>query len=149
MKKWTAVATVVAMMILTVFSAGSAQAAEIAIEGTDQMTYNMTAFTVKSGETVKLTLKHVGSLPKAVMGHNVVVLAAGEDVDAFTTAAAQAFDTEYFPVAYEDKVLAKTKLLGPGESETVEFTAPAPGTYTYVCTFPGHNIMMRGIMTVE
>ena len=46
------------------------------------MTYNMTAFTVKSGETVKLTLKHVGSLPKAVMGHNVVVLAAGEDVEA-------------------------------------------------------------------
>lgn len=147
MKMWTVVATVVAMA--TMLAAGNAQASEVVIEGTDQMTYNVTAFTVKSGETVKLTLKHVGALPKTVMGHNVVVLAAGEDVDAFTMAAAQAYDTEYFPAAYEDKVLAKTKLLGPGESETVEFTAPAPGTYVYVCTFPGHNLMMRGTMTVE
>ena len=31
---------------------------------------------------------------------------------------------------------------------TVEFTAPAEGEYTYVCTFPGHYMMMQGTMRV-
>ncbi|MAI81143.1 MAG: Azurin [Deltaproteobacteria bacterium] len=149
MKKWTAVAMVLAMAIVTTLAAGSLKAAEVAIQGTDQMTYDTTAFTVKAGETVKLTLTHAGTLPKAVMGHNVVILAAGEDVEAFSAEAAQAFSTEYFPASYEEKVIVRTQLLGPGESETVEFTAPAAGTYTFLCTFPGHNLNMRGVMTVE
>ena len=79
----------------------------------------------------------------------MVILAAGEDVEAFSAEAAQAFSTEYFPASYEEKVIVRTQLLGPGESETVEFTAPAAGTYTFLCTFPGHNLNMRGVMTVE
>ena len=67
MKKWTAVAMVLAMAIVTTLAAGSLKAAEVAIQGTDQMTYDTTAFTVKAGETVKLTLTHAGTLPKAVM----------------------------------------------------------------------------------
>jgi azurin len=47
-------------------------------------------------------------------------------------------------------VLAHTKLLGPGEFDTIEFMAPAtPGTLEYVCTFPGHFGTMNGKITVE
>ena len=46
-------------------------------------------------------------------------------------------------------VIAATKLLGPGESETISFTAPEPGDYQFVCSFPGHFAMMRGIMVVK
>jgi len=47
-------------------------------------------------------------------------------------------------------VLAHTKLLGPGESESISFTAPTiEGEYEYVCTFPGHFAMMRGSMEVK
>jgi azurin len=48
-----------------------------------------------------------------------------------------------------EDVIAATKLLGPGENETLTFTAPEPGDYQFVCSFPGHFAMMRGIMVVR
>lgn len=49
-----------------------------------------------------------------------------------------------------DNVLYYTSVLGPGSSETIYFTAPGtPGDYTFVCTFPGHHIVMRGTFVVR
>ena len=43
-----------------------------------------------------------------------------------------------------------TETLGTGESQTVEFTAPAAGTYTFYCSiFPHQSLGMEGTMTVE
>jgi azurin len=55
-----------------------------------------------------------------------------------------------FASQQEFHVLAKTKLLGPGDSDSVTFSAPAaPGNYTYLCTFPEHYAAgMKGVMTV-
>ncbi|MEC7281083.1 MAG: plastocyanin/azurin family copper-binding protein, partial [Verrucomicrobiota bacterium] len=41
--------------------------------------------------------------------------------------------------------------LGPGENDTIEFTAPAlSGDYEFLCSFPAHLFAgMRGVMTVE
>jgi azurin len=40
--------------------------------------------------------------------------------------------------------------LGPGEVEVIKFKAPAkPGIHQFVCTFPGHYAMMRGVMVVK
>jgi azurin len=48
-----------------------------------------------------------------------------------------------------NQVLYHTALLQPETSESIYFIAPSePGTYTYVCTFPGHAITMRGEMRV-
>ncbi|MEM7410467.1 MAG: plastocyanin/azurin family copper-binding protein [Myxococcota bacterium] len=139
-----------ALVMVTILAwAGAAHAAEVVIEGDDMLKFDVTEFTVKAGESVKLTLKHVGQMPKVAMGHNLVILTAGTDVDAFAAAAVMKQDTEYFPEDQADKVVARTKLVGGGESDTIEFTAPAPGTYPYLCTFPGHNVTMRGVMTVE
>ena len=57
--------------------------------------------------------------------------------------------TKPLPEASMSDVIAATKLLGPGESETISFTAPEPGDYQFVCSFPGHFAMMRGIMVVK
>ena len=47
-------------------------------------------------------------------------------------------------------MLIHTKLLGPGEEDTISFTPLAPGVYEYVCTFPGHTAAgMRGQITVK
>lgn len=46
---------------------------EIVIESNDQMKFNMSEIRVKEGDTIVLTLKHVGKLPKAAMGHNWVL----------------------------------------------------------------------------
>ena len=49
-----------------------------------------------------------------------------------------------------EDILQHTNLIQPTQSETIEFAAPAdPGEYPYLCTFPGHGVLMNGIMTVQ
>ena len=87
------------------------------------------------------------------MGHNLVLLKKEFSVlylgkRGYGCSGANA--TNPLPDSVKEDVIASTKLLGPGESDTVSFTAPAdPGDYEYVCTFPGHFAMMRGTMTVK
>jgi azurin len=41
-------------------------------------------------------------------------------------------------------------LLDHGTSETLRFEAPeTPGAYPFLCTFPGHWILMKGEMIVK
>ncbi len=119
------------------------------LTGNDAMKYNLTEINVPAGRTVKLTLKHVGKLAAAAMGHNFVLLKAGTDVTAFATKAASAAATGYIPASEAGSVLAKTKVIGGGQSDTIEFAAPAAGTYDYICTFPGHYAIMRGKLIVK
>ena len=126
--------------------------AEIVITGNDTMQFDLKAFEVKAGEKVSLTLKNTGKLPKIAMGHNLVLLKKGVSAIAFGQKAmgAGANATNPLPDSVKEDVIASTKLLGPGESDMVSFTAPTdPGNYEYVCTFPGHFAMMRGTMTVK
>jgi len=123
--------------------------AEVTIEGNDQMKFNKTEIRVKAGQTVKLTLKHVGKMDKAVMGHNWALLTKDADMATVGQAAATAADNDYIPADMTDKFIVHTKMLGGGESETIEFEAPAPGTYIFMCTFPGHYALMQGKFIVE
>ena len=53
-----------------------------------------------------------------------------------------------FPLLNE--VIYATSLLQPNASETIYFEAPSePGIYQFVCTFPGHYTLMRGILEVK
>jgi azurin len=123
----------------------------VEMTGNDRMKYNLETFSVPAGSLVKLNFRNVGKMPKAVMGHNVVFLKADVDSGAFATAAAAARDNQYIPVQFEDQILARTNLLGSGESDTIEFTAPNTfGDYEFLCSFPAHLFAgMRGVMTVE
>lgn len=129
-------------------TASAATVVEVSIEGTDQMTFNKKELRVPAGSTVKLTLTHTGTMPATAMGHNFVLLKKGTDVAAFAMTAINFADNEYIPEG-TDKVIAKTKIIGGGESVTIEFKAPAPGTYTFICSFPGHFSMMKGSFIVE
>jgi uncharacterized cupredoxin-like copper-binding protein len=52
-------------------------------------------------------------------------------------------------VAVGGDVLAATKVVKGGASETVTFTVPA-GTYTFLCSVPGHYLAgMKGALTVK
>jgi azurin len=117
----------------------------------DTMTFDKTQIEAKPGELLHVVLKDEGTSPKAVMGHNFVVLKAGTNVDAFNKAAFNARATEYIPPSMKSAVLAKTKLAGPGDSVDVTFKAPLkPGSYTYLCSFPGHYAMgMKGTLVVK
>ena len=53
-------------------------------------------------------------------------------------------------VPESDDVLYHTNLMQPHTSDAIYFEAPnAPGKYPYVCTFPGHAAIMRGVMIVR
>lgn len=122
---------------------------EITIESNDQMKYNLSEIRAKAGNTVVLTLVNVGTMPKDKMGHNWTLLNAGVDSEEYALEAANAADNNYQVKGRESDVLAHTAILGPGETETLTFTAPEAGTYKYVCTFPAHYGTMNGVMIVE
>ncbi len=112
----------------------------------DQMRYSATRIEVKAGK-FKVELKNVGTLTKDVMGHDFVVLKPGNDVTAFAAKAMTAKATDYIP-ADASEMITHSKLLGPGESDTVELDLTA-GTYPYLCTFPGHVGLMNGVIVVQ
>ena len=121
----------------------------IVIKGSDAMQFDLKEIKVKAGQKIKLTLTHSGKLAKAAMGHNFVLLKEGTDVASFGSKAAAARDTEYIPSSEASSVIAHTKLVGGGESDTITFTAPKKGKYTYICSFPGHYALMKGTFIVE
>lgn len=121
----------------------------LVIEGNDQMQFSTNELRAVAGKPIKLTLKHVGKIPKEAMGHNLVILQEGTDEAAFAAKAIEAKDTDYIPASEKASIVAHTKLLGGGEEDTIEFTIDKKGTYNFLCTFPGHVAMMKGVLIVE
>lgn len=132
----------------TPVAATSDEAVVLEIEGGDDMKFNKSEFRVKAGQEVTLTLKHVGKMEVAIMGHNWVLLKPGTEIAAFGEQAMGAKDNGYIP-ADTDVVIAHTDMIGGGETTSVTFTAPEAGTYDFICSFPGHYGMMQGKFIVE
>ncbi|QDP84902.1 azurin [Chryseobacterium sp. SNU WT5] len=120
----------------------------ITLNGNDKMQYDLSEIDVYEGQTVVLTLNHTGTMPMASMGHNFVLLKKGTDLDKFEAEAAKAQKDGYIP-ADTSEIIAHTKLIGGGESDTITFQAPEKGTYDFLCSFPGHYSMMKGKFNVK
>jgi azurin len=122
----------------------------IEITGTDDMKYSVTTINAKPGESLRIRLKGVGAMPKIAMSHNIVILKPKTDTQAFATAAANARATNFVPPSLKDQVIAASGLAGNGETVDLDFKAPtAPGTYPFICTFPGHFLTMKGTLIVK
>ena len=139
-------------------AAGSATPAQTAsavatfeFTANDSMKYNLTRIEVKAGQDVKVILTNTGSMPKAAMAHNWVLLKKGTDGKAYTDAAVLAQATEYIPAALADQVIIHTKMIGARQNDEITFKAPTePGEYPFVCTFPAHYLSgMHGVMVVK
>lgn len=125
---------------------------EIVISGNDAMQFDLKEFQATSGEKITITFKNIGSLPKIAMGHNLVLLKEGVSGLSFgqRVLASGGNASNPLPSSLLNDVVTHTKLLGPGEAESISFTVPGKsGEYEYVCTFPGHFAMMRGKMVVK
>jgi azurin len=134
------------------FANESSPPKEITITGNDAMQFDVKNFEANAQQSLRLTFKNIGSMPKIAMGHNLVILK--KDISAITfgqkVLASGGSATNPLPKSLLGDVIASTRLLGPGESEVVIFKAPdETGEYEYVCTFPGHFAMMRGKMIVR
>ncbi|HEX7517752.1 MAG TPA: plastocyanin/azurin family copper-binding protein [Chthoniobacterales bacterium] len=145
----------IALLAVAIAVAGCSRSRETApklveITGNDEMKFDVTSFEVKPGQKVTVTLTNIGELPKEAMAHNWVLLEKGTDAAKLVAAGADHPETDYIPADQATHVLAKTKLVGPGDSDSITFTAPtAPGPYDYICSFPDHYAGgMKGVMTV-
>ncbi|AXI59485.1 azurin [Pseudomonas kribbensis] len=123
------------------------------VESTDQMTYTTKEFTVdKSCKTFTVKLTHGGSLPKNVMGHNLVISKTADMQAIATEGMSQGLEKDYLK-ADNAAIIAHTKMIGAPEKETeVTFDTSkleAGGDYSFFCSFPGHISMMKGKVVVK
>ena len=122
------------------------------IEGNDAMQYNLKTITVpKTCKTFAVTLKHTGKLPKAAMGHNWI-LTHSTDEAAVISDGMKAGAANSYEKPNDARIIAHTKLIGGGESDTATFNVAklkAGETYAYFCSFPGHASLMKGTLSLS
>ncbi|MEM9480545.1 MAG: PVC-type heme-binding CxxCH protein [Verrucomicrobiota bacterium] len=116
------------------------------VEG--RMLFTVTQFEVEAGQPVKLLFTN----PDAT-AHNLLISTPGSLEEIGMAGNDMAKDPDGFKkhfVPDSNKVLHATKLLPPNTAEVLRFNAPEkPGTYPYLCTFPGHWVIMKGEMIVK
>jgi azurin len=109
------------------------------------MAYDKTKLSVPTGAEVHLTLKNNATM--ATLPHNWVLVKPGTEASVAAGGLKMGDPAGYIDVR-DKNMLVHTPLAKPGETVDVTFTAPDPGTYPYICTFPGHYMMMKGVLTV-
>jgi uncharacterized protein len=115
---------------------------------TGQMQFSQTTLTARAGQRVEITFSNTDDLQ-----HNLVIFKRGSMV---------AYEKELFGsmndafaqgrgfVPDSPNVLIASRLLNARESTVLAFDAPTePGEYPFVCSFPGHWLMMRGVLKIE
>jgi azurin len=122
--------------------------ASLSVEAGKNLTYSTRILRAKTGESVELTFTNPDVVP-----HNWVLvrpdaLATVGELANKLIADPEAVLHHYVPKT--DDVLIYTDIVPAGESTTIYFQAPAKkGRYPYLCTFPGHWMVMNGELIVE
>ena len=123
---------------------------ELELTADDQMKFSTKELMVGADcKTLTLTLKHVGKLPKAAMGHNVVFAEKSKKDELVKLGLKAGPDKGYIPDSKD--VLLATKLLGGGESDTVKVDVSTlmGKDLVFFCLFPGHTAAMTGTVKLE
>ena len=146
-------AKLVAVSLLTLASSQlMAAECKVTVDSTDQMSFNTKAIEIdKSCKTFTVELTHSGSLPKNVMGHNLVISTEADMQPIATDGLAAGIDKNYLKDG-DTRVIAHTKIIGAGEKDSVTFDVSklkADEKYGFFCSFPGHISMMKGTITLK
>jgi azurin len=98
----------------------------------------------------KITLKFNNKTDAAAaVGHNWVLAKKGKEETVVNNGTA-AGDANGWQKPSDPDIIAHTKLIKGGESDSVTFDAPPAGTYAYFCTFPGHYAGgMKGDLVIK
>ena len=142
MKNIKKIQTLILLGVFAFSSSAWAATLNISTKG-EQLFFDKAELTVKAGEKVTLVFTNAST----GMPHNWVLVKPGtQDKVAKDSLAAGAGKGW---LATGPDVLAHTKMVDGKKSDTITFTAPAaPGNYPYLCTFPGHASIMKGILKV-
>jgi len=113
----------------------------------DVMKFDKEVFTVKAGTIVHIILQNPD-----FMQHNLVIIKPKTLEKVGAAADKLAMDPNGAKLNYVPKmpeVLFATPLINPEGKYTLKFKVPmTAGSYPYICTFPGHWRIMKGVMKV-
>lgn len=144
---FTIVLFLIAVYCLAMPSANAAEDCAITIESNDKMQYNTKEIKVpKSCKSFEITLKHVGKMPKNIMGHNLVIAKAGDQAGVISDSGTAGAKASYVK-PNDSRVLGATTVIGGGETAKTTLKVAKLDTkqaYTFFCTFPGHVFAMKG-----
>ncbi|MDR0278089.1 MAG: azurin [Paucimonas sp.] len=146
-------AKLVAVSLLTVASAQAMAAdCKVTVDSTDQMSYTTKEIVIdKSCKQFTVELTHGGTLPKNVMGHNLVISKTADMQPIAADGISAGIDKSYLKDG-DTRVIAHTKVIGAGESDSVTFDVSklaAGESYGFFCSFPGHIAMMKGAVVLK
>ncbi len=125
-----------------------ANARKIKVDAAKGLKFAQELITAKPGEDLELTFDNRDGIP-----HNFVLIQPGsfEKVGAASDAFISnpnAAERHYVPEMPE--IIDFTPVLNAGEAFIIHRRAPnEPGDYPYICTFPGHWRVMKGILRVR
>jgi azurin len=113
----------------------------------EQMRYDTTRIVVEAGKPFEIILENLDMMP-----HNLVIVQPGAREEVGTQAQTMQPTPDRRGKVYvpnNRKILSSSKLLEPGQKETLKMTAPlVTGNYDYVCTYPEHWKVMFGQLIV-
>jgi azurin len=113
-----------------------------------QIKFDRTELRAKAGSRISLHFRNPSPLQ-----HNILFGKAGSLTELVNLANALLTDPNAMANGFipkSDLIFAHSKLLNPGQDETFEFDAPAePGEYPFLCSFPGHPMLMQGKLILE
>ncbi len=112
---------------------------ELSTQG-DAMRFDKSGLEAPAG--ARITLRFTNAANPGGMLHNAVVVKPGT-ADAVGKDAIGSNNPATWLRPNDDRVIAATLVIRGGEVTEVIFDAPPPGTYTVVCTFPGHHTQMQ------
>ncbi|MEP6671763.1 MAG: LamG-like jellyroll fold domain-containing protein [Chthoniobacter sp.] len=116
----------------------------IEIKAVAGLRYDPPRFVVKPGAKVRLEVENTDD-----MAHNFVIVAPGGRMEVVNASMTMPITPEQTFIPKSDKILFHTPVMIPGKAAVLEFTAPKEeGVYPYVCTYPGHGMVMFGAMYV-
>ncbi|PVY38743.1 plastocyanin/azurin family copper-binding protein [Pontibacter virosus] len=115
-------------------------------EELESMTFDQDTIEVKAGTLIKLTFTNEGKDPKMI--YNIVFTKEGYSAQAAQKGSKAGASGNYLPDS--SLLLAATPLALPGQSVTVEFTAPdTTGVFEYVNTYPSETPLMKGKLIIR
>ena len=128
-------------------SVASAAPCEATVQADDNVRFDTSEITVdRSCSQFTVHLKNTGTLPATSMGHDWV-LSREADMDAVCQDGVDAGMKAGYLKPDDPRVIAHTKLIGGGQSDSVTFDTSLlkPGEdYAFFCSFPGHHATMKG-----
>ena len=118
----------------------------------ERMAFTVKQFIAKPGQPIKIVFFN-----EDATDHNLVLVKPGALAEVGMAANEMAkdprnADSDFIPREKKDLILQASPMIGPNRKSQVHvlrFRAPnKPGIYPYVCTFPGHWVVMSGIAVI-